>query len=319
MSKFMVNTLVMLLFVLLFSLAASAQATRTWVSGVGDDVNPCSRTAPCKTFAGAISKTATGGEINILDPGGYGTLTITKSITVNAEGSFGSALNSGGINGIVINAVSEPTAKVKLRGLYINGAGTTLGLNGIRILAAGSVTIENTVIHNQSNIGIDINPSTPVIVSISNVHVYNTLIGVSVKASSAANTPNVSIDNSRFVDSLIGVLGSDNSRITCTQCIAANNDYFGYQAQTVTNGTVAEINLESSVASGHKLQSFSSGVASGGGGAGTSRIRMSNVSLFNNQIGFSVFAGGFINSFGNNKIDGNTSANVGSLTPVAQQ
>src|SRR5438477_3797204 len=49
---------------------AFAQATRTWVSGVGDDVNPCSRTAPCKTFAGAISKTAGGGEIDVLDPGG---------------------------------------------------------------------------------------------------------------------------------------------------------------------------------------------------------------------------------------------------------
>src|SRR6478609_1856202 len=82
---------------------AQAQATRTWVSGVGDDVNPCSRTAPCKTFAGAISKTAAGGEINCLDPGGYGTVTITKSITIDCSGTFGSILNSGGINGFVIN------------------------------------------------------------------------------------------------------------------------------------------------------------------------------------------------------------------------
>jgi hypothetical protein len=64
----------------LFSVPANAQATRTWVSGVGDDANPCSRTAPCKTFAGAISKTAAGGEINVLDPGGFGAVTITKSI-----------------------------------------------------------------------------------------------------------------------------------------------------------------------------------------------------------------------------------------------
>ena len=71
-------------FALFFAAGAQAQATRTWVSGVGDDVNPCSRTAPCKTFAGAISKTANGGEIDCLDPGGYGTLTITKSITVSS-------------------------------------------------------------------------------------------------------------------------------------------------------------------------------------------------------------------------------------------
>jgi hypothetical protein len=67
---------------------AQAQATRTWVSGVGDDANPCSRTAPCKTFAGAISKTAPCGEISVLDPGGFGAVTITKSITINGTGHW---------------------------------------------------------------------------------------------------------------------------------------------------------------------------------------------------------------------------------------
>ena len=65
---------------------ANAQATRTWISGVGDDANPCSRTAPCKTFAGAISKTAAGGEIDVLDPGGFGAVTITKAITLDGGG-----------------------------------------------------------------------------------------------------------------------------------------------------------------------------------------------------------------------------------------
>jgi len=81
---------------------AEAQATRTWVSGVGDDANPCSRTAPCKTFAGAISKTAPGGEINALDPAGYGAVMITKSITIDGGGTLASILASGGINGIVV-------------------------------------------------------------------------------------------------------------------------------------------------------------------------------------------------------------------------
>ena len=74
---------------------AQAQASRTWVSGVGDDANPCSRTAPCKTFAGAISKTAVNGEINCLDPGGFGAVTITKSITIDCHEVFGSILNAG--------------------------------------------------------------------------------------------------------------------------------------------------------------------------------------------------------------------------------
>src|SRR2546428_7303661 len=84
-----------LLVLLLQAAPAHAQATRTWVSGVGDDANPCSRTAPCKTFAGAISKTAPSGEINCLDPGGFGAVTITKSITIDCHEVFGSVLVSG--------------------------------------------------------------------------------------------------------------------------------------------------------------------------------------------------------------------------------
>ena len=97
---------------------ALAQATRTWVSGVGDDANPCSRTAPCKTFPGAISKTAANGEINCLDPGGFGALTITKAITINCEAVFASVLVAG-TNGIIVNAGA--TDRVYLRGLDIDG------------------------------------------------------------------------------------------------------------------------------------------------------------------------------------------------------
>src|SRR5271154_3285809 len=81
--------------------AAHAQATRTWISGVGDDANPCSRTAPCKTWAGAISKTTAGGEIDVLDPGGFGALTITKALTIDGGGQLASVLVSG-TNAIVI-------------------------------------------------------------------------------------------------------------------------------------------------------------------------------------------------------------------------
>src|SRR4029079_13245463 len=107
--------------------AMYAQATRTWVSGVGDDANPCSRTAPCKTFAGAISKTAAAGEINIIDPAGYGGVTITKSITINGGGSFASVLVSG-TNGIIVNVGASDV--VTIRNVSINGLGT--GLSGIK-------------------------------------------------------------------------------------------------------------------------------------------------------------------------------------------
>src|ERR1051326_176028 len=133
---------------MLASAPAHAQATRTWVSGVGDDANPCSRTAPCKTLAGAISKTASPGEIDCLDPGGFGAVTITKSITIDCGGGgiVGSVLASG-VNGIIVNAAG---ANVILRNLSINGAGTTLGIRGVSILAASSVTIQKSHIMNFS-------------------------------------------------------------------------------------------------------------------------------------------------------------------------
>src|SRR5437762_10508047 len=109
---------------------AQAQATRTWVSGVGDDANPCSRTAPCKTFAGAISKTAAGGEIDALDPGGFGAVTITKAITIDGGGGQVAGILSGASNGIIVNAGVNDV--VTLRNIRIDGAGA--GLNGIQYL-----------------------------------------------------------------------------------------------------------------------------------------------------------------------------------------
>src|SRR5438309_3177868 len=144
-----------LLVICLWSSAAHAQATRTWVSGVGDDANPCSRTAPCKTFAGAISKTAAGGEINALDPGGYGAVTITKAITIDGGGTFASILSSL-VNGIVINAGASDV--VNLRNLSIDGAGN--GLDGIRFLAGQTLNVQNVVIFNITGDGIDASLTT---------------------------------------------------------------------------------------------------------------------------------------------------------------
>jgi hypothetical protein len=127
---------------LLVHLAPAGAQSRTWVSGVGDDANPCSRTAPCKTFAGAISKTAANGEISVLDPAGYGALTITKSISIVAEGIEGSALACG-TNSFVINAGASDT--VNIRGVLFEGCGT--GVYGTKILSAKSVNISKCFVH----------------------------------------------------------------------------------------------------------------------------------------------------------------------------
>jgi hypothetical protein len=168
MAKFpIIKTLAVACFTLAMTMVCQAQS-RTWVSGVGDDMNPCSRTAPCKTWAGAFSKTAINGEIDALDPGGYGTLTISKSITI--EGTFGAGFGStlaSGLTGFIVNintTANDPLRTVRLRNLSINGTGvsgtvgTRTGITGVRVLsttAANTVVfVENTVISDFSNRGI---------------------------------------------------------------------------------------------------------------------------------------------------------------------
>jgi hypothetical protein len=136
----------------LSSSVAQAQATRTWVSGVGDDVNPCSRTAPCRTFAGTISKTAAGGEISVLDPGNFGAVTITKSITISGDGT-GAEVSASGSNGIVINdsASGTPgTVVVTIRHINLNGngvPGTPAGLTAINFVSGARLTVDGVAIN----------------------------------------------------------------------------------------------------------------------------------------------------------------------------
>jgi len=134
---------------------AQAQATRTWVSGVGDDANPCSRTAPCKTFAGAISKTAPAGEINVLDPGGFGAVTITKSITIRSDHIEAGVLVSG-TNGIVVAAGA--TDRIVLEGLDIEGLGT--GINGVTVTSGKEIYVIRCAIRHFTTNGINMASST---------------------------------------------------------------------------------------------------------------------------------------------------------------
>jgi hypothetical protein len=189
--------------VLLFAAPASAQATRTWVSGVGDDANPCSRTAPCKTFAGAISKTAAAGEIECLDPGGFGALTITKSLTINCLNLFGDGgVLVSGTNGIVINAAT--TDKVTLIGLDIDGVNT--GLNGVLVLQAANVAILDSIIYEfqgtaysagvTGSAGVAVAPtSAPVKVYIANTVIRNNYSGVAINPASSSVFATVELDH----------------------------------------------------------------------------------------------------------------------------
>lgn len=185
MKTFIVSRFILVMCMSAGSMIAMSQATRTWVSGVGDDLNPCSRTAPCKTLAGAISKTATGGEINVLDPGGFGAVTITKSITIDGGGVIGSILSSA-TNGIIVNA---PDGLVTIRNFSINGAGTTLGINGIRVMAVKKLTVENCTLSNFSGNGIDFNSTTAADIIVSNTSIQNASDGISYAGPSGSTGP----------------------------------------------------------------------------------------------------------------------------------
>ena len=171
------NILAIAIFTLTVASSVSA-VTRTWVSGVGDDVNPCSRTAPCKTYAGALIKTTKDGEISTLDPGGYGTVTITKSVTINGGGGgqgYGSIL-AAGLTGVTINITDATDVRksVRLDWLNINGAST--GTDGVRMIAGNTLHIENCVIDGFTGDGIDLNytaANTGTVLSVRNTTIRN--------------------------------------------------------------------------------------------------------------------------------------------------
>ncbi len=165
---------------------AQAQATRTWVSGTGDDANPCSRTAPCKTFAGAISKTADCGEIDALDPGGYGSITLTKGIKIDGGGGEGgqvaSIIAGSGAPGVTVNNSSVNCPFNVLRNLDINGV--NVGSAGINIVAGGTLALENVDIENFTQQCINDQPVSAVGLTMYNTNVEHCQSGLVVSAGS---------------------------------------------------------------------------------------------------------------------------------------
>jgi hypothetical protein len=139
--------------------------TRVFVAAQGSDANPCSFALPCRTFQHAHDTVAAGGEIDVLDPAGYGALTINKSISIQGHGFSGITAPAG--NAISISAGA--TDKINLRGLLIDGLGT--GNHGISFLAGGSVEIQDSVVRNFADVCIDAEPAGSAVLLISGTHV----------------------------------------------------------------------------------------------------------------------------------------------------
>ncbi len=284
---------------LFFSTFAQAQATRTWVSGVGDDANPCSRTAPCKTFAGAISKTAAGGEINCLDPAGFGAVTITKSISIDCHHTLGGIL-AASANGVIINALS--TDKVILRGLDINGAGGAGGLDGVRFLAGGSLHVEDTTINNMTNgINVGLNQAGNAEVYVTNSYIRNNSnVGMFVSNAGAGEIRMV-VERTTVENNAFGLIGRGGARVDARNSVFSGNSTTGILSEVNVAGAVSIINVVncSVIGNGTGLSAGNSAAA----GAGTLRVSGTTIS-FN---GTGVTAGnGNANSFIDNILQNNT-------------
>lgn len=309
-----------ILTIALFVLAAialpaplAAQASRTWVSGVGDDVNPCSRTAPCKTFAGAISKTAAGGEINCLDPAGYGAVTITKSITIDCEDTQGAILASS-TTGVLVNGAG---AIVVLRGITINGGPPALtGLHGVRFIQGASLRIEQVYISNFNSTsagagnGIIFAPGTAAELYVVDSTVANNgsattgggiVIRPTAGGSAKVDLRNVRVQNNQNFGVLFdtatttaggGLLGSlDNVEISGgTQ---------GLVVSTPPATTAAQVML----ANASVTNNTTNGISASGSAA---RVRVGNTTITGNGTGVIAAGGGIVFSYGDNRLDANT-------------
>jgi Right handed beta helix region len=261
---------------------AHAQASRTWVSGVGDDANPCSRTAPCKTFAGAISKTAPGGEIDALDPGGFGAVTITKAITIDG-GAFASVLVSG-TNGIVVQAGAVDV--VTLRNLSVNGIGS--GINGIRFLSGKTLNVENVVISGFTTHGIDVSLTDTATLNVTNTTVRTCgSAGIHLRSNVVAVG---SIERSRVHGCGTGVLGDTGTRATVRDSDLSSNTT-GVQASVG-----AEVNIDETL-SAYSTTGFL---------ANAGVLRLTNNTVMNDGTGLAVQSGGQIISLGSNSVAGNS-------------
>jgi hypothetical protein len=276
--------------------AAHAQATRTWVSGVGDDANPCSRTAPCKTFAGAISKTATGGIINVLDPGGFGGVTITKSITIDGYSGHAGILVSG-TNAINVNGAG---IKVILRHLSIEGIGT--GLAGINWIAGAQLTIENCSIFGfqggSTPTAVRATLSTSGELLMKDTNITDSGVGVHLQTSGGqllATLDNVRIEN--MTTHGLQTAGAGSTFVTVKRSTINNNNSDGVRA----GGGATIITLE------ENMLAFNNGTAVNAAVSGA-RIRISNNTIVNNSTGVGIAAGAIVETAGNNRIDGNSAS-----------
>ena len=274
--------------------SAFGQASRTWVSGVGDDFNPCSRLAPCKTFTGAATKTAAGGEINILDPGGFGSLLITKSLTVKGHGAT-AGIAAGGLNGVVINAA--PTDKVTLKGLDINGvtlSGPPLSETGVKVLSAKRVKLKNLDVF-KFRAGVAVLPTSPnTRVVMTGSEIDDNGVGVIAAPAVGGDGARVTLRNNEITDNACGITATSHGANGAVPDATANCGAAGYTGFRRPVSVSAFRNLISDNGNGV----FARGLLT------TTEFGANDI-IGNGLAGFRAVNQGVIRSYGDNHLSGN--------------
>jgi hypothetical protein len=305
------------------AVSAQAQAPRTFVSAAGSDSNPCSFAAPCRHFQAAVNATTVGGEVDALDPAGYGPITISQAVTIEGQGWSYIAPPASG-NGITINAVS---GEVAIRGVSLNGAGIAGGTNGIVFNSGGSLTISNCIVKNFVRANGDFSGET----------------GNGIWVAPTSGNINFTIVNTIAVNNVSGIAylpasGSPTASGAIDHVVATNNGDFGIDVNGyLTSGGSAAVSISNSVASNNAQYGIA--VLQG---PGIVTVTIDNDEISNNPNGIDVASGtavlsrstitnnssygvtnnGTLDTFQNNQIYANGNSNAvqyNPLTPVSLQ
>lgn len=311
-TRLALNTMAVFAACLFCSTLAQAQASRTWVSDGGNDGNPCSKAQPCRTFAGAIIKTAAGGKITCLDMGEFGAVTITKSLTIDCRRTRGDILASS-INGVVINAMS--TDKIILQGLDVDGDGAG-GLDGIRFLAGGSLHVEETTVSNMTNgINVGLNQAANAEVYVINSYIRNNSnVGMFV-SNANAGTINVVVERTTSENNVFGIIGRGGTRMDLRNSVISGNSTTGVLSEVnIAAGPISIINVINCSVTGN-----GTGLSAGNSAAfGQGNLRVSGTTISFNTTGVTAGSNGVANTFNDNTLRDNVINGAFTMPPLTK-
>ena len=306
-----IKALASLIFALALCSTAQAQS-RVFVSGLGSDANPCTRTAPCRTFQQAHNVVAAAGEVVVLDAAGYGQVTITKSVNIIGDGVYAGVTVPSG-DGITINSA---TAEVALRNLTINGLGT--GTNGINVTSVATLHVEGCVI---SGFGVLNGNGIRVNLTADGGHIFikDTIVrnngGDGIFITTSTGRVRASIDNCRSErNGSIGFFVFNDSRVTINRSVASGNPAGGFSATSAgsSSGATTEVSCEECVSSNNG-QGFEVNALTGT----SATIRVSHSTATNNiGNGFVALNTGVFESLKNNLVAGNGTDTSGTITVI---